>query len=90
MSWSKKMRGSRVLWIAGLALAVAVAAAASAVASSGSHARKAGSIDVAVLLPDSKSSVRWETQDRRFLGSAFKAAGVRASITISITMEAAL
>jgi D-xylose transport system substrate-binding protein len=31
---------------------------------------------VAVLLPDTKSSVRWETQDRRYLGAAFKAAGV--------------
>lgn len=37
-------------------------------------------IDVAVLLPDSKSSVRWETQDRRFLAAAFKAAGLKASI----------
>ena len=36
--------------------------------------------DVAVLLPDSKSSVRWETQDRRFLEAAFKAAGVTYSI----------
>jgi D-xylose transport system substrate-binding protein len=31
---------------------------------------------VAVLLPDTQSSVRWETQDRRFLDQAFKAAGV--------------
>lgn len=31
---------------------------------------------VAVLLPDSKSSVRWETQDRKYLGEAFKAAGI--------------
>ncbi len=36
---------------------------------------------VAVLLPDSKSSVRWETQDRKYLGAAFKAAGVDATIT---------
>src|SRR5215208_7642471 len=35
---------------------------------------------VAVLLPDSKSSVRWETVDRPFLGQAFKAAGVDATI----------
>jgi D-xylose transport system substrate-binding protein len=35
---------------------------------------------VAVLLPDSKSSVRWETQDRKYLGEAFKAAGVDATI----------
>ncbi len=41
-------------------------------------AAKAGK--VAVLLPDSKSSVRWETQDRKYLGDAFKAAGVDATI----------
>ncbi len=35
---------------------------------------------VAVLLPDSKSSVRWETADRPFLMEAFKAAGVEATI----------
>src|SRR5215204_2671845 len=35
---------------------------------------------VAVLLPDSKSSVRWETVDRPFLSEAFKAAGVEATI----------
>jgi D-xylose transport system substrate-binding protein len=36
---------------------------------------------VAVLLPDSKSSVRWETVDRPFLQKAFDAAGVDAEIT---------
>ncbi|MBI1256760.1 MAG: substrate-binding domain-containing protein [Chloroflexi bacterium] len=36
--------------------------------------------DVAVLLPDSKSSARWENDDRRFLGAAFDAAGVTYSI----------
>jgi D-xylose transport system substrate-binding protein len=35
---------------------------------------------VAVLLPDSKSSVRWETVDRPFLKKAFDAAGVEATI----------
>src|SRR5215203_5398540 len=35
---------------------------------------------VAVLLPDSKSSVRWETVDRPFLKEAFAAAGVKATI----------
>lgn len=35
---------------------------------------------VAVLLPDSKSSVRWETQDRKYLGDAFKKAGIDATI----------
>ncbi len=36
---------------------------------------------VAVLLPDSKSSVRWESVDRPFLAEAFKEAGVEASIS---------
>ncbi len=36
---------------------------------------------VAVLLPDSKSSVRWETVDRPFLQQAFDDAGVEATIT---------
>ncbi len=35
---------------------------------------------VAVLLPDSKSSVRWETVDRPSLQAAFDAAGVEAEI----------
>ena len=35
---------------------------------------------VAVLLPDSKSSVRWETVDRPFLKAAFEKAGVEAEI----------
>ena len=36
---------------------------------------------VAVLLPDSKSSVRWETVDRPFLQKAFDDAGVEATIS---------
>ena len=51
----------------------AAAAAAAAAATS-----KAGK--VAVLLPDSKSSVRWETVDRPFLKEAFDAAGVEVEI----------
>jgi D-xylose transport system substrate-binding protein len=35
---------------------------------------------VAVLLPDSKSSVRWETVDRPFLQKAFEDAGIEAEI----------
>ena len=46
-------------------------AAASSSSGGGSKAGK-----VAVLLPDSKSSVRWETVDRPFLKKAFDAAGV--------------
>jgi D-xylose transport system substrate-binding protein len=37
-------------------------------------------VDIAVLLPDSASSARWEQDDRRFLSEAFEAAGVSYSI----------
>jgi D-xylose transport system substrate-binding protein len=39
-----------------------------------------GTADIAVLLPDSASSARWEADDRRFLAGAFDAAGVTYSI----------
>jgi D-xylose transport system substrate-binding protein len=35
---------------------------------------------IGVILPDSASSVRWETADRKFLGEAFEAAGVEYDI----------
>ncbi|MGW3788746.1 sugar ABC transporter substrate-binding protein [Micromonospora chokoriensis] len=35
---------------------------------------------IGVILPDSKSSARWETADRRFLEEAFKTAGVQYDI----------
>jgi D-xylose transport system substrate-binding protein len=78
---------------AGIAMALAVLAFAvagcgddnnSSSSSSGSSSTstsggsKAGK--VAVLLPDSKSSVRWETQDRKYLDQAFTAAGVEHTI----------
>src|SRR3954463_12727178 len=48
---------------------------------SSSSASSSNSADkVAVLLPDTKSSVRWETADRPLLTSAFKSAGVPATI----------
>ena len=72
-----------------LALCVGVAALAVPVAAcgddessggggGGSSSKEAGS--VAVLLPDSKSSVRWETLDRPLLKKAFDAAGVKSTI----------
>ncbi|MCB0033914.1 MAG: substrate-binding domain-containing protein, partial [Anaerolineales bacterium] len=39
-----------------------------------------GEGSIAVLLPDSASSARWEADDRRFLSEAFEAAGVEYSI----------
>jgi D-xylose transport system substrate-binding protein len=46
--------------------------------SSASAPAKAGKIGV--ILPDSKSSARWETADRKYLEEAFKAAGVEYDI----------
>jgi D-xylose transport system substrate-binding protein len=66
-------------------VALVVAACGSSSSSSSSSAAASGSssssssgskAQVAVLLPDTQSSVRWETQDRRYLDQAFKAAGV--------------
>jgi D-xylose transport system substrate-binding protein len=47
--------------------------------SSSSSGDKAGK--VGVLLPDTKSSARWETADRPLIGKALKAAGVPYTIT---------
>jgi D-xylose transport system substrate-binding protein len=44
---------------------------------SSSSAKKA---KIGVILPDSKSSARWETADRKYLTDAFKAAGVEYDI----------
>ena len=41
-------------------------------------ATKPATADVCVLLPDTKTSVRWELFDRPYLAAAFKAAGVSA------------
>ncbi|QYC43602.1 D-xylose-binding periplasmic protein precursor [Nonomuraea coxensis DSM 45129] len=46
--------------------------------SASAPAAKAGKIGV--ILPDSKSSARWETADRKYLEEAFKAAGVEYDI----------
>ena len=62
--------------IAAVTLSVAVTGA---VAKSSKSA--GGSADICVLLPDPKSSVRWETQDRPALVTAFKAAKVSYVIT---------
>src|SRR5690242_20141685 len=73
--------------VAAAALAVAGCGSSNNNSSSGSSssgssstpaASKTGS--VGVLLPDTKSSVRWETYDRPMLQKAFDAAGVKVSI----------
>lgn len=67
---------------AALALSAGVAACGSSngggSTGSGASSSAAGKFKgkIAVLLPDSKSSARWETADRRFFVEAFKAAGL--------------
>ncbi len=56
----------------------AAAPAASDTAAASTAAAAGGK--VGVILPDSKSSVRWESFDRVYLGDAFKAAGVEYDI----------
>jgi D-xylose transport system substrate-binding protein len=62
----------------------AVAALAVSVSVTGAVAepsKRSAEADICVLLPDPKSSVRWETQDRPALVAAFKKAGVSYVIT---------
>jgi D-xylose transport system substrate-binding protein len=54
-------------------------AANNASTSSSSNSNVKGSI--AVLLPDTQSSVRWEQFDRKYLDQAFTAAGIKHTIT---------
>jgi D-xylose transport system substrate-binding protein len=69
---------------AAVSSAAAVASSAAAVASSAaapaSSAAAAGGGKVCVILPDTKSSARWESADRPFLEEAFKAAGLESDI----------
>jgi D-xylose transport system substrate-binding protein len=61
-------------------LVVAVAAVAVAV-TTGAQAKKAANIQVCVLLPDTKSSVRWVQFDAPYFAAALKKAKVTYSIT---------
>ena len=60
--------------IAGSSLAVFAATA------SGGTAKHSANAEIAVLLPDTQSSVRWETADRPALAAAFKKAGLTYNI----------
>ena len=59
-----------------LAVALVGAAAIVVMLASSGLARPAQAADICVLLPDPKTSVRWETQDRPALVAAFRRAGV--------------
>jgi len=67
----------KLIPVVGMVLVAITAMTATSIAKS---TRSHAGIDVAVLLPDTKSSVRWETQDRPDLAKAFKAAGLKAQI----------
>jgi D-xylose transport system substrate-binding protein len=60
--------------------AFAVAALAVVAAATAKTTKHTANAEVAVLLPDTQSSVRWETEDRPLLGKAFKAAGLTYNI----------
>ncbi|BFV55080.1 substrate-binding domain-containing protein [Kitasatospora sp. CMC57] len=62
--------------VAVLLLTAVTACASSSSSSSNGGAASGKKAKVGVILPDSKSSVRWETADRTYLTAAFKAAGV--------------
>jgi D-xylose transport system substrate-binding protein len=66
--------------IAVVSLTVLTGAASARVDSGQRPSAKTQNIQVGVLLPDTKSSVRWETQDRRFLAAAFEKAGIEYTI----------
>lgn len=67
----------RTVVIAGASIAVAIGATAGAMAA---VARHTASVQVCVLLPDTKSSVRWVQFDAPDFAAAFKKAGISASI----------
>ena len=65
----------------GIGLAVTVLALGLTVGAAFAKGQKAGAgAAVCVLLPDTKSSVRWETQDRPTFIAAFKKANVTATV----------
>jgi len=71
---------SRKVIAAVLTVAVAGLAVAAATAGVNHSATKKASVQVCVLLPDTKSSVRWVQFDAPAFAAAFKKAGVTASI----------
>ena len=71
---------SRKVIAAVLIAAVAGLAVAAATAGVNHSAKKSASILACGLMPDTKTSVRWELFDRPYLEKAFKAAGVSARI----------
>ena len=71
---------SRRVTVLAIAAAVMGSAVAVATAASRESGRKAADVQVCVLLPDTKSSVRWVQFDAPTIAKALKAAGVTYSI----------
>ena len=83
----------RMLGLAAAALLLALGGAAcgddeEAATPAGAAAARSSSGKIAVLLPDTKSSDRWEKADRRFFGEAFRAAGSPTTTSSSATPRA--
>ena len=74
-------RGIRWSKVAISTLVIAIVSVSVASAAPNHAKRSAASADICVLLPDPKTSVRWETQDRPALIAAFKKASVSYVIT---------
>ncbi|HEX4678722.1 MAG TPA: substrate-binding domain-containing protein, partial [Gaiellaceae bacterium] len=72
----KVFRTSTLLIVAGVVVLASIAVAVATASSS----KKAASVQVCVLLPDTKSSVRWVQFDAPAMKAAFAKAGVTASI----------
>jgi D-xylose transport system substrate-binding protein len=70
------MSGRVTLAIAAVALVAAGCGSSKKAASTATTAASSPAGKVGVILPDTKSSKRWETNDRPLLEAAFKAAGV--------------
>jgi len=74
------MRRGKILATAALAASALLVAGCSndsdSEGGSGASPGESSAAKVGVILPDSKSSARWETADRKYLEEAFEAAGV--------------
>jgi D-xylose transport system substrate-binding protein len=66
--------------VTAIGLVAAIVGLAAVTISSAGTAKKSAGIQVCGLMPDTKTSVRWEQFDRPYLQKAFKAAGVSARV----------
>jgi D-xylose transport system substrate-binding protein len=75
-----KIRATLVVSAAAISLALAGCSSSDSGTTESESPSAAEAGKIGVILPDSASSARWETADRKFLTDAFKAAGVEADI----------